>query len=120
MVVDLPTPGEPVMPTRIALAGVGQQRLHQIARRRLVVAAPALDQRDRPRQRRAASGAEVFGEGLDVDAGAVSHAFGLDAVTPAADMHLSNALASKISEQSSSGAERIETLGQIVRDRSLR
>jgi len=33
-----------------------------------MIAAPALDQRDRPRQRRAAAGTEVFGEGLG-DAG---------------------------------------------------
>ena len=31
-----------------------------------MVAAPALDQRDRARQRRAAAGAEVMGEGFDV------------------------------------------------------
>ena len=35
------------------LAGVGQQRLHQIARRGLMIGAPALDQRDGARQRRA-------------------------------------------------------------------
>jgi len=40
-----------------AAAGVGQQRLDEIARRGLVVAAPAFDQRDRARQRRAAAGA---------------------------------------------------------------
>ena len=53
MVVDLPTPGEPVMPTRIGLPVSRQQRLHQFARRGLMIGAPALDQRDRARQRRA-------------------------------------------------------------------
>ncbi len=51
------------------LAGVWQQRLHQIARRGLVIAAPAFDQRDRARQRRAVAGAEVFGEFLDIEGG---------------------------------------------------
>lgn len=31
-----------------------------------MVAAPALDQRDRPRQRSAVAGAELLGEGVDV------------------------------------------------------
>ncbi|MGY4344106.1 hypothetical protein ACVWXM_000570 [Bradyrhizobium sp. GM7.3] len=47
-------------------AGVRQEHLHQLARQRLMVAAPALDQRDGPRQRRAAAGAKVMGEGFDV------------------------------------------------------
>jgi len=55
------------------LAGVGQQRLHQLARRRLMIAAPAFNQRDRPRQRRAAAGAEVVGEGFDVDRFVTDH-----------------------------------------------
>jgi hypothetical protein len=38
---------------RSIAAGIGQQRLDQIARRGLMIAAPAFDQRDRPRQRRA-------------------------------------------------------------------
>ena len=57
------------MPTRIALPVSRQQRLHQIARRGLMVGAPALDQRDRARQRRAVAGAEVSGEFLDVGGG---------------------------------------------------
>ena len=69
MVVDLPTPGEPVMPTRIALPVSRQQGLHQIARGGLMVAAPALDQRDGARQRRAVAGTEVLGDGLDVQRG---------------------------------------------------
>ena len=60
-----------------SLAGIGQQRLHQIARRGLMIAAPAFDQRDRPRQRRAASGAKVLGQAADVDGGILGqgHAF---------------------------------------------
>jgi len=50
-------------------AGVGQQRLHQLARRGLVIATPALDQRDRPRQRGAVTGTEVTGEGGGVRRG---------------------------------------------------
>jgi hypothetical protein len=59
------------------VAGVGQQPLHQIARRRLMIAAPAFDQRDGPRQRRAASGAKILGQGADVDGGVIGqgHAF---------------------------------------------
>src|ERR1700682_6665516 len=34
-----------------------------------MIAAPAFDQRDRPRQRRPASGAKVFGQCFDVDGG---------------------------------------------------
>jgi len=49
------------------LAGLGQQRLHQIACRDLMIATPALDQRDRARQRRPAAGAEVFCQSQDVD-----------------------------------------------------
>src|SRR6185295_1024608 len=48
------------------LAGVRQQRLHQITRRGLVIAAATFDQRDRPRQRRAVAGAEFFGEFPDI------------------------------------------------------
>ena len=48
-------------------AGIGQQRLHQFARRGLMIAAPAFDQRDGAGQRRAAAGAQVFGQGFDVD-----------------------------------------------------
>ena len=73
MVVDLPTPGEPVMPTRIGLAGIGQQRLHQIARRGLMIAAPAFDQRDRARQRRAVAGAEVVRQLADVGRTTAGH-----------------------------------------------
>src|SRR5882724_4128534 len=51
------------------LAGMWQQRLHQIARCRLMIAAPAFDQRDRPRQRRPMACAQLFGHGLDVEGG---------------------------------------------------
>jgi len=44
MVVDLPTPGEPVMPTADRRARIGQKRLHQLARRGLVIAPAAFDQ----------------------------------------------------------------------------
>ena len=51
------------------LAGVGQKRLHQIARCRLMIAAPAFDQRDRPSQRRPVACAQLFGYGFDVKGG---------------------------------------------------
>src|SRR5206468_5294914 len=59
------------------LAGVGQQRLHQFARRRLVIAAPALDQGDRPRQGGAVAGAEFFGEFPDIGGGILRQGHGL-------------------------------------------
>ena len=61
------------------LAGVGQQRLHQIARGGLMVAAPAFDQGDRARQRRAVARAEFFGEFPDIGGGILrqGHALGL-------------------------------------------
>ena len=59
------------------LAGIGQKRLDQVARRRLMVATPAFDQRDRARQRRAAAGAELFLEDIDVDAGVTLQVHGL-------------------------------------------
>src|ERR1700692_4343567 len=49
------------------VAGLCQQRLHQLARRGLMIASPAFDQRDRPRQRRAVAGAEVFCQCVDVE-----------------------------------------------------
>ena len=49
------------------LAGIAQQRLHQLARGGLMVGAPALDQRDRPRQCCALAGTEVLGQRLDVE-----------------------------------------------------
>ena len=59
---DLPTPGAPVMPTRIALP-VRQQFLHQPLRRLAVIGALALDQRDGARERRAVAGTDAAGEG---------------------------------------------------------
>jgi len=51
MVVDLPTPGAPVMADPDGLAGVGQQRLPpDRAPGRLMIASPTFDQGDRPRQ----------------------------------------------------------------------
>jgi len=44
------------------LAGFGQQRLDQFARGGLVIAAPALDQRDRTRERRALACAQLLGQ----------------------------------------------------------
>ena len=66
MVSDLPTPGAPVMPTRIALPVARQQLLHQLVRLLLVIGALALDQRDGARQRRAVAVADAAGEGGDV------------------------------------------------------
>ena len=66
MVVDLPDSGRAGNADADRLAGIGQQRLHQFARRGLVIAAPALDQRDCPRQRRAVTRADVVGEPVDV------------------------------------------------------
>ena len=63
MVVDLPTPGAPVMPTRMALPVSRQQLLHELVRLVLVIGALALDQRDGARQRRAVAVAERGGQG---------------------------------------------------------
>ena len=76
MVSDLPTPGAPVMPTRMALPVVGQQLLHELVRLVLVVGALALDQRDGARQHGAVAVADAAGEGDEsgVAAIAVMHA----------------------------------------------
>ena len=42
----LPTPGGPVMPTRIASPGVGHQRVEHLLAALAVLGAPALEQRD--------------------------------------------------------------------------
>ena len=68
--VDLPTPGAPVMPTRTALPVSRQQLLHQPVRRLLMVGALALDQRDRAREARAVAGAQPAGELIGDWAGA--------------------------------------------------
>ena len=62
MVVDLPTPGAPVMPSRTALPVARQQLLHQLVRGLAVIGALALDQRDGARQRGAVAGADAAGE----------------------------------------------------------
>ena len=66
MVSDLPTPGAPVMPTRMALPVSRQQLLDELVRLVLVVGALALDQRDGARQHGAVAVAEAAGESGDV------------------------------------------------------
>ena len=66
MVVDLPTPGAPVMPTRIALPVCGSSSCTSWCACCLMVGALALDQRDGARQRRAVAGAEFLGKGFGV------------------------------------------------------
>ena len=68
MVVDLPTPGAPVMPTRIALPVRGSSSCTSCCALLAMVGALALDQRDGARQRRAVAGADAAGEGGDVGA----------------------------------------------------
>ena len=55
------------------LAGIGQQRLQQIARRGLMVGAPAFDQRDRARQRRAAAAAQLLCQLADIELATSGH-----------------------------------------------
>ena len=57
--VDLPTPGEPVMPTRTALPVARKQRLRQRRGGAAVIGAFAFDQRDGARQYGAVAGADV-------------------------------------------------------------
>ena len=69
IVVDLPTPGTPVMPIRTAPAGAWQERLDQLAGLAAMVRPARFDQRDRPGQRRAVAGEKAVGEGGDRSAG---------------------------------------------------
>ena len=66
MVVDFPTPGDPVMPDPQRLAGLRQQILHQLMRALAVVGALALDQGDGAGQRGALAGTDGAGELSDV------------------------------------------------------
>ena len=80
MVVDLPTPGTPVMPTRTALPVDG--KLHQAARRLLMVGAPAFDKRDGARNHGALAGADAaceLGEIGKRRGAACGHKFALEA-----------------------------------------
>lgn len=72
MVVDLPAPGAPVMPMRTAAAGRRQQLLHQPVRRRAMVGARTLHQRDGAGERGAVAGADRRGEGAGIE-GAGGH-----------------------------------------------
>ena len=79
--VDLPTPGTPVMPTRTRLPVRGSKLLHQLPRGRLMVGAPALDQRDGARDHGALAGQNSLRErgGIGVSPeGAQRHRFALD------------------------------------------
>ena len=79
MVVDLPTPGEPVMPTRMALPVCGNSACTSSRAAAWWSAPAALDQRDRARQRRAMAGAETIGQFVDfgrLGGGASGHADG--------------------------------------------
>ena len=67
MVVDLPTPGEPVMPTRIAWPVCGSSSCTSVARGGLMIGAAAFDQRDGARQRGAVAGANPLGDQRDID-----------------------------------------------------
>ena len=62
MNVDLPAPGAPVMPTRIARAGRGQERVEQRDRVGAMVGPRRLDERDRLRERAPVAGAHRVGE----------------------------------------------------------
>ena len=62
MVVDLPTPGAPVMPTRTALPVVRSSSCMSAAAAAAMVGALAFDQRDRPREHRAVAGADAARE----------------------------------------------------------
>ncbi len=62
MVVDLPTPGAPVMPSRTALPVAGSSSCTRQMRGLAVIGALALDQRDGARQRGAVAGADAAGE----------------------------------------------------------
>ena len=68
MVVDLPTPGAPVMPTRIALPVRGNSSCTSAARGLLMIGALALDQRDGAGERSALAGADGAGKLADVAA----------------------------------------------------
>ena len=83
MVVDLPTPGEPVMPTRIALPVSGSSSCTSRCACLLMVGALALDQRDRARERRAVAGAELERRGKGCQAVRHGHRGSLAAIHPA-------------------------------------
>ena len=64
IMVDLPTPGAPVMPTRTALPVCFKQFLGQSRGGAAVIGALALDQRDRARQHGALAGADIAPPGV--------------------------------------------------------
>ncbi len=69
MVVDLPTPGAPVMPTRTALPVAVEQRLGKRGGGAAMIGAFAFDQRDRARQHGAVAGTNVACDPADVGSG---------------------------------------------------